>query len=251
MTSYAEASRLIRAAADPERARFFQGFFRTGPGGYGEGDVFLGLTVPDVRAIARKCRGLPLADTLRLLRSKFHEGRLLALIVLGEQYKSGDEAARTRIFKAYLSHRKHVNNWDLVDTSAPHIVGSHLLERDRGILDKLASAKSLWDRRIAMLATFAFIRSGELEWTFRLAERFLDAPEDLMHKAAGWMLREAGKRDERALRKFLDRHAAVMPRTMLRYSLEKLPVLDRKRYMAKRAESGGKGSGRASSASGP
>ncbi len=236
--SYRNAIQAIRAAAHPESAGFFQKFFRTGPGGYGEGDVFLGLTVPQTRALARQFRDLPFPEVVRLLQSKFHEERLMALVILVTRFERGDEKTRATVFRLYLKHRKFVNNWDLVDVSASHIVGEHLyrLQSAAKILDQLSRSKRLWDRRIAMVATWAFIKKRELNWTFKLAERYLTAPEDLMHKASGWMLREAGKRDERRLRDFLEAHAAAMPRTMLRYALEKLPPADRKRYMGKRAE---------------
>jgi 3-methyladenine DNA glycosylase AlkD len=227
----------VKKVSNSERARFFQDFFRTGRGGYGEGDLFLGLTVPQVRSIAKEFRDLDLKDVTVLLKSRFHEERLLALVMLVRNFDRSDAKERAKIFRLYLAHRHYVNNWDLVDASAPHIVGRYLLEsRDHSVIERLSRAKRLWDRRIAMVATFAFIRAGKLDWTFKLAERFLSAPEDLMHKASGWMLREAGKRDERALRRFLDLHAATMPRTMLRYSLEKLPIADRKRYMEQRGQ---------------
>jgi 3-methyladenine DNA glycosylase AlkD len=206
------------------------------PGGYGEGDVLLGVRVPETRRIARAAMrgGLGLDGALELLRSEVHEERLLALVVMVERHRRGDARERRAIYDAYLAHTAHVDNWDLVDTSAPEIVGGELLDGERGVLDGLAASSSVWERRIALLATFAFIRAGELDDTYRLAERLLDDRHDLIHKAAGWMLREAGKRDEPRLIAFLDHHAPAMPRTMLRYALEKVEPRERARLMGLR-----------------
>lgn len=221
----------LRALASPEDARFLQGFFKTGPGQYGEGDRFLGIRVPVLRRVARAHRGLPLPDALALLRSEFHEARLVALLVLVDAYTRGDEAARQRIYEAYLEHARFVNNWDLVDLSAPSIVGGHLLERDQGVLDRLAGSALVWERRIAVLAAGSFIRAGRYEPTLRLARRLLDDSHDLIHKATGWMLREVGKRDRAVLETFLAAHYRAMPRTMLRYAIEKLPEARRRAYL--------------------
>jgi 3-methyladenine DNA glycosylase AlkD len=193
------------------------------------------VRVPETRRIARGAlrAQLPLADTLELLRSDVHEERLLALVVMVERHKRGDAEERRAIHDAYLAHTAYVNNWDLVDASAPEIVGGELLDGPRDVLDRLAASPSVWDRRIALLATFPFIRAGQLDDTYRLAERLLDDPHDLIHKAAGWMLREAGARDEPRLVAFLDRHAPAMPRTMLRYALEKVAPDERARLMAR------------------
>lgn len=218
-----------------DKAAFFSRFFKCGPGQYGEGDRFLGLTVPQVRQVAAQYRTMPLSDCVHLLASPYNEARLLGVLTLVAQYqrRHASDADRQAVFDAYLAHRARVNNWNLVDASAPQIVGAHLLGRDRSLLDELASSAVLWDRRIAVLATFTFIRAREFADTLRLCETLLDDAEDLMHKACGWMLREVGKRGESVLRDFLDAHAARMPRTMLRYSLEKLPAEARIAYMRK------------------
>ena len=168
---------------------------------------------------------------LALLKSQYHEARLLALLILVEQYERGDEAGRERVFEQYLEHRRYVNNWDLVDLSAPRILGPHLRKRDRSLLDELARSSIVWDRRIAIMATLAFIRAGEFDDTLRLAADLLDDEHDLIHKAAGWMLREIGKRDMAAEQAFLERHGRTMPRTMLRYAIEHLPKTRRKAYL--------------------
>jgi 3-methyladenine DNA glycosylase AlkD len=226
----------LREVADPDRAGSMAPYLGAVPGGYGEGDVLLGVRVPETRRIARAAMrgGLGLDGALELLRSEVHEERLLALVVMVERHRRGDARERRAIYDAYLAHTAHVDNWDLVDTSAPEIVGGELLDGERGVLDGLAASSSVWERRIALLATFAFIRAGELDDTYRLAERLLDDRHDLIHKAAGWMLREAGKRDEPRLIAFLDRHAPAMPRTMLRYALEKVEPGERARLMGLR-----------------
>ncbi len=222
----------LRALGQPEDARFLQGFFKTGPGQYGAGDVFLGIRMPVLRRVARAHRGLPLKDALALLHSEFHEARMLALLLLVDAYRRGDEATRQRIFDAYLEHARFVNNWDLVDLSAPGIVGEHLRARDQGLLDRLAGSALVWERRIAVLAAGQLIRYGQLEPTLRLARRLLEDRHDLIHKASGWMLREVGKRDRAALETFLAAHCRTMPRTMLRYAIEKLPPERRQAYLA-------------------
>lgn len=233
----------FRAQANPERARTFKRFFRSGPGEYGEGDVFLGLTVPQTRLAARQCKGASLTVMTGLLASKYHEERLLGLLLMVEAFRKGKGRpdVRKAVFEAYLEHKGRVNNWDLVDTSAPGIVGAWLL--DEGglkshpkLLDTLAASKVLWDRRIAVLATFHFIRQGRFDWTLKLAEKLLDDKEDLIHKAVGWMLREIGERDLAAEAAFLDRQAERMPRTMLRYAIEKFPESRRKAYLARKPE---------------
>jgi 3-methyladenine DNA glycosylase AlkD len=231
----ARLSQQIHALSCPEQALLSQRFFKNGPGEYGEGDQFLGLKVPQVRAILPDTDLLSDVEVITLLRSPWHEERLLALLILVRRFEKArkDEPARARIVTSYLANTAWINNWDLVDSSAPQVLGSWLLTHDRSILDKLADSKNLWEKRISILATQAFIRKGEFEDTLRLCARFLQHPHDLMHKACGWMLRESGKRDESVLRGFLDRHAKHMPRTMLRYALEKLPDNDRRHYMWK------------------
>jgi 3-methyladenine DNA glycosylase AlkD len=223
--------RRLQRLASPADAQFLQRFFKTGPGEYGAGDRFIGIRVPVLRRLAREFRQLPPRAVSALLRSPIHEERLLALIILVDACRSADETGLAEIYNFYLTHLDRVNNWDLVDVSAPHIVGRHLAGRSRKILFRLARSKILWRRRVAMLATFHFIRAGDFADALRLAELLLGDQHDLMHKAVGWMLREIGKRDVAALKQFLDRHAARMPRTMLRYAIEKLPAPARKRYL--------------------
>jgi 3-methyladenine DNA glycosylase AlkD len=219
-----KAEELLREHADPAVAAHAARYFRAEPGGYGEGDRFLGVRVPAIRKVARQLRDLDADAIDGLLASPWHEVRLLALIVMARRYARADDAERRALYELYLRRTDRVNGWDLVDTSAPHIVGRHLLTRSRKPLDRLVRSKSLWERRIAILATHYFIRNGELTDTFRLAERLLHDEHDLIHKAVGWMLREAGQRDAQALYAFLDAHASEMPRTMLRYALEKVPA---------------------------
>ncbi len=233
MTARAIIERL-RALGTPERARVSQSFFKTGPGEYGEGDIFCGVTVPQVRALVNGLFPLPARVMLALLHSPVHEARLLALLMLVRTYARGGEAERERVYALYLTNTRWINNWDLVDCSAEYIVGAHLLSRDRAALDALAASPLLWERRIALLATFHFIRRGQFDDTLRLAARLLGDKEDLIHKAAGWMLREVGKRDAAAARVFLDRYARVMPRTMLRYAIERFPETERRAYLRAR-----------------
>ncbi len=221
----------LQAMGDPERARISQSFFKTGPGEYGAGDVFVGITVPALRKLALEVQDLPLPEVLRLLRSPLHEARLLALLLLVRSYAKGDDALRERLYRLYLENTRHINNWDLVDVSAEHIVGAHLWTRDRSTLDALAASPLLWERRIAVLATFLFIKRGAFGDTLRIAGMLVNDPHDLMHKAVGWMLREVGKRDLPALEAFLQAHCRSMPRTMLRYAIEKFPEAERRRYL--------------------
>lgn len=222
----------MRRLAQPGQAVIARRFFKTGPGEYGEGDEFLGLKVPQVRALVRSCDELAEADVLALLHSPFHEERLLALFCLIRRFEPGDHEIRRHIFDLYLRHTRWINNWDLVDTSAPHIVGAWLLGGDRAILRKLARSSSLWERRIAVLATQTFIRHRDFGDTLEIVRSLLGDTHDLMHKACGWMLREIGNRDEGTLHAFLSSHAAQMPRTMLRYAIEKLPDKQRKQWLA-------------------
>ncbi|MCM2283044.1 MAG: DNA alkylation repair protein [Bdellovibrionaceae bacterium] len=226
-----DAQRALKRASSPARARVSQSFFKTGKGQYGEGDIFIGVDVPQSRELARRFRDMSLEELTRLLRSPIHEARLLSLLILADQYRRGQTRERARIFSLYLKNRKWVNNWDLVDQSAPTILGAHLADKSRARLKTLARARSLWDRRIAIVSTLYFIRQDDLNETFALAKILLNDREDLMHKATGWMLREAGKHDIQQLRSFLDRHAHIMPRTMLRYSIEKMGQSERTRYM--------------------
>ena len=222
----------LHELADPEGGEHSQRFFKTGPGQYGEGDKFLGLTVPEMRGLARKYRDIDDAATLELLASSWHEERLVALILLVEGYGRGDEARRKRIHRAYLANTRHINNWDLVDASAGDIVGQHLEAGDITLLERLARSESLWERRIAIVSTFYFIKRNEFRPTLKIATLLLGDSEDLIHKATGWMLREVGKRDRTALDRFLKKHYKRMPRTMLRYAIERHPEQIRKQYLA-------------------
>jgi 3-methyladenine DNA glycosylase AlkD len=215
--------RELRRLGSREKARASAWFFKTGPGQYGEGDVFIGVTVPEQRKVAKKYRELPLAELEKLLEHKAHECRLTALLILTDQYARAGEPARAKIVKFYLAHTKRVNNWDLVDTSAPRILGDYLVDKDRRVLYTLAKSKNLWERRIAIVATLSFIMRGESADTLALSELLLADTHDLIHKAVGWMLREVGKRapSGRALLiAFINQHKAQMPRTTLRYAIE-------------------------------
>jgi len=230
--SVAGLRRALRKKASPKKAAVYRSFFKTGPGEYGEGDVFIGITVPELRNIAKEFGVLTLPDLKKLLRSKIHEERLVALFILVAAFeKSKDEAGRRAIFDFYLDNLAGVNNWDLVDSSAAQIAGAWLHGRTDRTLEKLSLSKNLWERRVAIVATFAFIRRNSFDHTFRFSERFFSDPHDLIHKASGWMLREVGKRDTAGLRRFLDRHHPRMPRTMLRYAIEKFTPSDRLRYL--------------------
>ena len=222
----------MKAAGNPAKAAEFAHFFRAGPGGYGEGDRFLVVPVPVQRQIARQFRELPEAEWKKLLRDPHHECRLTALFIMTHQFERGDAATQDGIVDAYLALREHVNNWDLVDASAYKILGAWLVDRkDRGILYDLAQSDHLWSRRIAMVSCFAFIRENDLHDTFAIADLLLEDSHDLIHKAVGWMLREAGKRDEAALLRFLKPRYARMPRTMLRYAIEKFDRSTRTAYL--------------------
>jgi 3-methyladenine DNA glycosylase AlkD len=226
-----EISARLRQLGDPEKARLLQRFFKTGPGEYAEGDRFYGLKVPQVRLLLWEYRGLTPTDALPLLMSPIHEERLFALLALVRSFEKGDEAIREEIYNLYLANTNRINNWDLVDISAPRIVGGFLLERDCGALDLLAQSASLWERRIAILATFTFIRQNQFDDTLRIALLLLHDREDLIHKAVGWMLREVGKRDTAVEEGFLRQHCHVMPRTILRYAIEKFPEEKRRIYL--------------------
>ena len=221
----------LRRLASPSDAKFLQRYFKTAPGEYGAGDRFIGVRVPVLRRLAREFRALPLTEITALLRSPIHEERLLALLMLVNAGRRADETGRAAIFDLYLANLNRINNWDLVDSSAPPIVGRHLAQRSRKILFRLARSKNVWHRRVAVLAAFYFIRQGDFADALRLAERLRDDEHDLIHKAVGWMLREIGKRDAAVLGRFLDAHAARMPRTMLRYAIEKLSERARRRYL--------------------
>ena len=225
------AQRQLRSLGCPEQAANLARFFKTGPGEYGEGDRFIGVKVPVIRKVAKEFKGLPLAEIKCLLHSEIHEERLLGLVILVGQFQKGNDATRKSIYDLYLANIQHINNWDLVDLSAPQIVGGYLETRRRQPLDRLAKSASLWERRISIVATHWFIRRGDFADTLRIAEKLLGDKEDLIHKAVGWMLREVGKRDVAVLEEFLAEHCGVMPRTMLRYAIERLPEKKRRDYM--------------------
>lgn len=211
-------------------------FFKTGPGEYGEGDKFFGLAAAQIYDVARSAGDLTLDDLEQLLESPWHESRLVALVVLAHRYQRADPPMQQQIYRLYLRRTDRINNWDLVDVSAPEVVGAHLLKRSRAPLHRLAKSRDLWERRIAIVATQELIRHGEFSDTLRIAVTLLHDPHDLIHKATGWMLREVGKRDERALLRFLDRWAPRLPRTALRYSIERLSPARKRRYMAAKAQ---------------
>jgi 3-methyladenine DNA glycosylase AlkD len=221
------ARQALRRHANPQKAKTYRGFFKNA-----EKDIFLGVTAPLVEQTAKDFWAMPLVGVRRLMASRVHDERSLANSVLVLKYRKGDAKTKEMIFNFYLKNRGFIQSWDGVDDSAPYIVGPHLLDKDRRILFQLADSANLWDRRIAMVATWWFIRQGDTTDTFKLAKKLLKDQEDLMHKAVGWMLREAGKRNLPALKKFLASHAKAMPRTMLRYAIEKFPEPQRKRYLA-------------------
>jgi 3-methyladenine DNA glycosylase AlkD len=225
--------RRLRAQASPARVPILQRFFKTGPGEYGEGDRFIGVKVPPLRAICRESRGTPLDEILNLLKSRIHEERALALFMLVDAFKRGDEPTRRRIYELYLAHTAFINNWDLVDSSAAQIVGGWLRGRSASPLTRLARSPSLWERRIAIVATFDGLRRGDFTETLRIANLLLHDRHDLIHKAVGWLLREVGKRDGAAAREFLATRYQTMPRTMLRYAIERFPEGERRKYLVR------------------
>ena len=220
------------AIADPERACNLARYFKTGRGQYGEGDRFLGIGVPAQRQLARRFRGLPLQEVAKLLASPYHEARFTALQLLVAQYEAGDEKTRAAVFRFYLAHTNRINNWDLVDCSARHIVGEHLRRRPRRLLYRLARSANLWERRIAMICTHAWIRDCDTADAYAIAELLMDDGHDLIHKAIGWSLREAGDQSRTVLLEFIARHYARLPRTALRYAIEHLPPAQRKAVLA-------------------
>jgi 3-methyladenine DNA glycosylase AlkD len=221
----------LRQFATKKKAKINQWFFKTGPGEYGEGDIFLGVTVPDIRTVVKEFQGAPLPEVITLLSSKIHEERLLALLLLVQAFTKGNDAQKKKIYSLYLKNTKYINNWDLVDLSAPNIVGTHLLDKSRKTLYAFARSGDLWKKRIAVLSTFAFIRQNDLNDSLRISKILLKDDHDLIHKAVGWMLREVGKRDMPTEEKFLKQHYKTMPRTMLRYAIERFPEAKRKRYL--------------------
>lgn len=221
----------LQKLANPKQAQILQRFFKTGQGEYGAGDVFLGVKVPLQRQVAKKYKDLSLPQVLKLLRSKIHEHRLTALFILVAQYRQADAPTQQKIVDFYLQNTKYINNWDLVDSSAHYIVGDYLLDKPRIILYKLARSRNLWSKRIAMMSTLAFIRHHEYNDTLRLARILLHDKHDLIHKVVGWMLREVGNRDQKVAEEFLKKYYKTMPRTMLRYAVEKFTPQKREFYL--------------------
>jgi 3-methyladenine DNA glycosylase AlkD len=221
----------LRQHRNQQKADELLRFFKTGPGQYGEGDKFIGVTVPTIRTIAKRYTDIELTEAEAILKSPIHEERFLALVLFVQRFKKSEEKDRRKIYQSYLAHTQYINNWDLVDTSAEHIVGAFLYDKDKKPLFALAKSKSLWERRVAVIATFYFIRRNRFDETLELAHMLLTDREDLIHKAVGWMLREIGKRDMSAEEIFLKKYHPVMPRVMLRYAIEKFPEPKRKEYL--------------------
>jgi len=226
-----QLNQIIQKHANPEKSKLLQGFFKTKSGEYGEGDIFLGITVPQQRQIAKQFLNLSLPEIQTLLNTKIHEKRLISLLILIQQYKKASPKEKQKIFNFYLQNTKNINNWDLVDLSAPNIVGDYLLDKPRDILYKLAQSNSLWEKRIAIISTFTFIKNNQFQDTIKISELLLKDTHDLMHKAIGWMLREFGKRDQHLLEQFLKQHYNNLPRTTLRYAIERMEEVKRKRYL--------------------
>ncbi len=233
MTKLSDLKQELKNLSDKNQAKILQRFFKTGKGEYGEGDIFLGIKVPVQRKVSKEYRDLALKDIEKLLNSKIHEERLVSLFILIEQYERADEVLKKELYEFYLKNAQNVNNWDLVDLSAPKIVGDYLLNQPRKVVYKLAKSKNLWEKRIAILSTFAFIRNNEFEDTLAIAENLLNDKHDLIHKAVGWMLREVGKRNQKIEEVFLKKYSKTMPRTMLRYAIERFSEEKRKFYMQK------------------
>lgn len=221
----------LKSKADPKRAKLLQGFFKTEAGEYGEGDIFLGVTVPETRKIARKFEDIKFSEIKKILTSKIHEERLVALLILVHNFQMGGDDERKKIFQFYLANTKKINNWDLVDLSAHKIVGVYLLNRSRDVLYKLAYSKNLWEKRISIISTFAFLKNNDFEDILNISEILLNDKHDLIHKAVGWALREVGKKSLKTEEKFLKKHYGKMPRTMLRYSIERFPERKRRAYL--------------------
>ncbi len=228
-----EIQKELEKYVDEQKREFLPTFFKTGKGQYGEGDKFLGIVVPNIRLVAKGFKDLPLDEIEALLRSSYHECRLCALLILVERFKKSNEEERTRIYRFYLTHTSHINNWDLVDLSAPYIVGEYLKNRSREDLYTLASSSVFWEQRIAVVATSTLIKMNDFIDIIKISELLLHHSHDLMHKAIGWMLREMGKRDKDLLIQFLENYHKEMPRTMLRYSIEKFTDEERKYFMRK------------------
>ena len=233
MSTAAAIVKQLEALGNKQAALHLQRFFKTGKGEYAEGDRFFGITVPISRRVVKQHTDLPPGEIRKLLRSPYHEARLVALLIMVRAHQRGDAATRDRLHRLYLANTQYINNWDLVDLSAEHVVGAHLGAGRHALLTQLARSRVLWERRIAMLATFSFIKQGYFDETLRIARLLLHDQHDLIHKAVGWMLREVGERDRGVEEEFLTRHGRGMPRTMLRYAIEKFPPALRQQYMAR------------------
>jgi 3-methyladenine DNA glycosylase AlkD len=220
---------------DPVKREYLPRFFKTGKGGYGEGDRFLGVVVPNTRLVAKRHKDDPLEVVAELLQSPWHECRLCALLMLVERFKKRNEAERRQIVDLYLAHTASINNWDLVDLSAPGLIGVYLADKPRALLYRLVESPLLWEQRIAIVSTYTLIKRGDYLDTIALAERLLSHRHDLMHKSVGWMLREVGKRDKELLLQFLEKHSTEMPRTMLRYAIEKFPEEERQWWLRRKS----------------
>lgn len=231
MLSLTSLKKELKQKASLEKAKILQRFFKTGPGEYGEGDIFLGIKVPEQRKIAKKYRELLTKEVKKLLQSRIHEERLIALFILIHKFQLGDNEQKEKIFKLYLKNIKHINNWDLIDLSANKIIGEYLVQKPKKILYKLAKSKSLWERRIAIMSTFQFIKNNQFKETLKISNLLLKDEHDLIHKAVGWMLREVGKRSLATEESFLRKHYKRMPRTMLRYAIERFPEKKRQAYL--------------------
>jgi len=235
-----QIKRDLSQLSDPNRAQKLSGFFKTGKGQYGEGDVFLGILVPEQRKVAKKYIDLSLNDLQKLLSSQIHEHRFTALVILVSKYRKAEKSGKEEIFRFYIKNTKNINSWDLVDLSAPRIVGDYLVNKDRSILYKLAKSNILWERRISILSTFIFIDNNDFEDALNISELLLHDKHDLIHKAVGWGLREIGKRDQNVEERFLTKYCLQMPRTMLRYAIEKFDEEKRKIYLTKKNNKKGK-----------
>jgi len=226
-----EIQKKLKSLGNKEKARKHQSFFKTGPGEYGEGDIFIGVTVPELRTLAKEYKTLGIDKIKQLLKSEIHEERLLSLFLLIHRYSKGDEPEKKRLYELYLKNTKFINNWDLVDSSAGQIVGAFLFDKDKKPLYELVKSDNLWERRISIISTFYFIKRNQFSDTLKISKVLLSDKEDLIHKAVGWMLREVGKRDMSVEENFLKKHYKNMPRTMLRYAIEKFPEPKRQRYL--------------------
>ncbi len=229
MLTLLDLKKELKAKANLKKAKILQRFFKTGPGEYGEGDVFLGIVMPEIRKLVKKYSDIEIKEIIKLLPSKIHEERLTALLIMVKKFQNAED--KEEIYNLYLKNTKYINNWDLVDLSAGKIIGDYLLGKSKSILYKLAKSESIWERRISIIATFNFIRNNKFTETLKIAKILLNDEHDLIHKAVGWMLREIGKRDLKTEEKFLKKYYKKMPRVMLRYAIEKFPEKKRKHYL--------------------